>query len=103
MYQISFYVPIHNAEKVKTAMFTAGAGRFNNYKQCAWQTEGKGQFMPVGDAQPAIGELDELETIAEYKVEMMCPTDSLNAVISALKKEHPYEEVAYCVVKMETI
>ena len=48
-------------------MFTAGAGRFNNYKQCAWQTEGKGQFMPVGDAQPAIGELDELETIAEYK------------------------------------
>ena len=50
MYQISFYVPIHDAEKVKTAMFSAGAGRFNNYTQCAWQTEGKGQFMPVGDA-----------------------------------------------------
>lgn len=103
MYQISFYVPIHDSEKVKTAMFSAGAGRFNNYTQCAWQTEGKGQFMPVKDAQPTVGKLDVLETIAEYKVEMMCTSDSLNAVISALKKKHPYEEVAYCVVKMETI
>jgi hypothetical protein len=84
-------------------MFSAGAGRFNNYTQCAWQTEGKGQFMPVKDAQPTVGKLDVLETIAEYKVEMMCTSDSLNAVISALKKKHPYEEVAYCVVKMETI
>ena len=59
-------------KRLKLQCLAAGAGRFNNYTQCAWQTEGKGQFMPVKDAQPTVGKLDVLETIAEYKVEMMC-------------------------------
>ena len=72
MYQISFYVPETDLEMVKNAMFEAGAGKFNNYENCAWQTIGMGQFKPVGDANPTIGYLDELEGIEEYKVEMMC-------------------------------
>ena len=46
VFQISFYVPEDNLEAVKTAMFNAGAGKFNNYQNCAWQTMGKGQFKP---------------------------------------------------------
>ena len=101
MYQISFYVPETGLEKVKNAMFDAGAGRYNNYQQCAWQTIGMGQFKPVNNARPAIGLLGELETIEEYKVEMICTNDKLQQALEAMKTSHPYEEVAYTVIKMD--
>lgn len=103
MYQISFYVPETDLEIVKNAMFEAGAGKFNNYKNCAWQTIGVGQFKPIGDAKPAIGLLNELETLEEYRVEMMCIDDKLDLVIETMKFTHPYEEVAFTVIKMENL
>ena len=103
MYQISFYVPLLNAEKVKSAMFEAGAGRHENYTQCSWQTEGNGQFMPIHDAIPAIGEIDQIETVTEVKVEMICNKDKIKDVVTSMKNTHPYESVAYTVVRMEEI
>ncbi|CAC9593422.1 hypothetical protein [uncultured Gammaproteobacteria bacterium] len=101
MVQISFYVPEIDLEIVKNAMFDAGAGRYNNYEQCAWQTIGMGQFKPIGDAHPTIGLLDKLEVIKEYKVEMICTDDHLPRALEAMKFAHPYEEIAYTVIKME--
>ena len=101
MYQISFYVPLLNAEKVKSAMFEAGAGEHGNYTRCSWQTEGMGQFMPIHNANPAIGEIDKIETISEVKVEMICHKDKIKDVVTSMKNTHPYESVAYSVVRME--
>lgn len=103
MYQISFYVPESELEVVKNAMFDAGAGKFSNYENCAWQTTGVGQFKPIGDANPTIGILDELEAVEEYKVEMLCTEATIEPVINAMKFAHPYEQVAYTVVKMENL
>ena len=103
MYQISFYVPLLDSEKVKSAMFEAGAGKHENYTKCSWQTEGKGQFMPILNAKPAIGEIDQIETIHEVKVEMMCHKDKIKDVVTSMKNTHPYESVAYSVVRMEDI
>ncbi len=101
MYQISFYVPKTDLEIVKNAMFDAGAGQFDNYENCAWQTIGTGQFKPINAARPAIGILDTLTTIEEYKVEILCADANLAATIKAMKCAHPYETVAYAVIKME--
>ena len=105
MYQISFYVPKSHTELVKKAMFDAGAGSINNsnYTHCSFQIEGEGQFKPSQKANPVIGKLDQLEIIPEHKVEMVCASEYIDEVVSALKKEHPYEETAYSVVKMEEI
>ena len=103
MYKISFYVPEADLEVVKNAMFDAGAGRFSNYENCAWQTIGMGQFKPVANAKPVIGYLDELEVIEEYKVEMMCVDDNLKMAVKAMKFAHSYEQVAYTVIKMEDL
>ncbi|WP_428087219.1 NGG1p interacting factor NIF3 [Candidatus Thioglobus sp.] len=101
MYQISFYVPETDLEIVKNAMFEVGAGRYDNYQQCAWQTIGMGQFKPINNARPAVGFLDKLETIEEYKVEMVCVDNNLQQALEALKFSHPYEQVAYSVIKMD--
>lgn len=99
-YQISFYVPQKALEKVKNAMFLAGAGRLGDYQNCAWQVKGVGQFRPIANAKPSIGKVGNLEQLTEYKVEIFCEQEYLKASISALKKSHPYEEVAYSVVKI---
>ena len=103
MYHISFYVPSLDAKKVKSAMFEAGAGEHENYTQCSWQTEGKGQFMPIHDAKPIIGRIDEIEIVPEVKVEMMCQKDIIKDVVTSMKNSHPYESVAYTIIRMEEI
>jgi hypothetical protein len=101
MYQISFYVPVKDAGKVKTAMFEAGAGHIGNYDCCSWQVLGQGQFRPLAGSHPAIGSHGEVEMVMEYRVEMVCLEDSLGAAITAMKLAHPYEEVAYQVMRLE--
>jgi len=101
LYQISFYVPKTHCEEVKQAMFDTGAGKLGEYDCCAWQTLGQGQFKPLAGSDPFIGDTGKLETVNEYKVEMMCSENHLHKTIQALKSSHPYEVPAYSVTKLE--
>jgi hypothetical protein len=98
MYHIIVYIPESHCETVKQAMFNAGAGRYEHYEHCSWQVLGQGQFKPLTDSQPFIGETDRLEKVTEYRVEMICEKKHLHAVIKALKTSHPYEQPAYTVL-----
>ncbi len=100
MYKIGFYVPATHLDKVKNAVFGAGAGRVGNYDRCCWQTLGQGQFRPLPGSKPFVGQQDTVEIVAEYRVEMVCENDLLHAVITALKAAHPYEEPAVDVVHL---
>ena len=95
MFKLCFYVPEDALQAVKEAVFAAGAGRIGNYEKCCWQTRGEGQFLPGEKSNPAVGSQHKLETLVEYKVEMVCETNQLQDVIAALKAAHPYEEPAY--------
>lgn len=95
MYKLVFFVPETHKELVKKAVFNAGAGKFEGYDCCSWETRGCGQFRPLSGSQPFIGAVDALEQVSEYRVETVCPHDDLKKVISALKLAHPYEEPAY--------
>jgi len=83
-------------------MFEAGAGRVGNYDCCAWQTRGEGQFRPLDGSTPFLGNQGQIETAIEYKLELVCEEPCLKAVIAALKRAHPYEEVAYTAIRTET-
>ena len=76
---------------------------FDNYECCSWETLGDGQFKPVGNANPNIGQLDKLEVLQEYKVELICSDELIHQAVRVLKEIHPYKEVAYEVFKMEDI
>ncbi len=101
MYLINFYVPSTHLENVKMAMFEAGAGKIGNYTNCTWQVAGQGQFMPMEGSDPYIGKIREIEKVVDYKVEMICSEDKLQAAIIALKKSHPYETMAYYLTKTD--
>ncbi|PYF79256.1 MULTISPECIES: NGG1p interacting factor NIF3 [Marinomonas] len=95
MYSLIFYVPESHLESVKQALFSAGAGAMGDYDSCCWQVKGQGQFRPRKGATPFLGELDELEIVDEYRVEMILEDELKAGVLSALLLAHPYEEVAY--------
>ncbi len=101
MLKISFYVPESDADRVKAAMFAAGAGKLGAYDQVAWQTLGTGQFRPLSGSNPSIGMMNEVSYVSEYKVEMVCEEPIIAEVIQALKAAHPYEEPAFDVIKIE--
>lgn len=101
MVKLTFFVPESHLEAVKQAVFSADAGAIGDYDQCCWQVLGEGQFRPLPGSDPFIGQLSTVEKVPEYRVEMVCGDDAINAAIKALKQAHPYEEPAYDVVRLE--
>ncbi len=95
MFKICVYVPENSVEKVKQALFEAGAGRIGNYDSCCWQTAGSGQFRPLEGSNPAIGSFNEVEHVSELKIELVCADDLVKPAIQAMRLAHPYEEPAY--------
>ncbi len=100
MYLLSFYIPSEYSEKVKSSLFSAGAGKYRNYDSCCWETEGTGQFRPLNNSKPFIGNHGEIKSVKELKIEMICEDEFLQKAIEELKKNHPYEEPAYHFIRI---
>lgn len=100
LYRISFYVPSDHCEALKQALFAVGAGRFGNYDCCSWQCRGEGQFRPLTGSNPTLGSIDTLQKVVEYRVEMVCQRQYLQAAVEALLHHHPYEQPAYAVTAL---
>lgn len=99
MLKLIVYIPAPKLETVKQALFQAGAGRIGQYDCCSWQCEGTGQFRPLPGSNPHIGEQEKIETVSEWRVEMVLEKAVLSDVIAALKQHHPYETPAYQVLE----
>lgn len=84
-------------------MGNAGAGKIGNYTFCSFSTKGIGKFKPMEGANPAIGKVGSFEAVEEEKIEMVCAKDLAPKVIEAIKKVHPYEEVALDIYSLEEL
>jgi dinuclear metal center YbgI/SA1388 family protein len=94
------FVPEKQAEKVREAIFTAGAGHIGNYKECSFNATGTGTFKGGENTNPYVGEIGKRHEETEIKVEVIFPNWLEHAVITALKNTHPYEEPAYDLITL---
>lgn len=101
MFKLVFYVPKSHTESVLEAVFDAGGGSIGSYQQCAWMTEGIGQFMPLEGAKPSIGKVGELTQLIEYRVEVLVEASLIESCLAAMKLAHPYETPAWEVIRLE--
>ena len=106
MYKICVYIPATHLQIVKDALFAAGVGRVGNYDSCCWQVLGEGQFRALEGSDPFIGsgesgQQGKVETVSEYKMELVCEDHLIKQAIAAMKQAHPYETPAYDVWKLE--
>jgi len=94
-YKLVVFIPVKSAAKVANAIFAAGAGAIGNYSHCGFTAEGQGSFLPLAGAKPAIGKRGRLEKVEDVRFETIVPAEKLDAVITAMKKAHPYEAPAF--------
>lgn len=88
------FVPETHADKVRQAMGEAGAGIVGDYKYCTFSVKGIGRYIPMPSAHPTIGKIGKLTEVKEERIETVCYKKDLDKIIKAIKKVHPYEEVA---------
>ena len=89
------FIPKEHTGTVLTALYEAGAGQIGNYESCSFSVDGQGTFKPNDKATPAIGEKFVQEVVTETRIEVIFPTYLQGKVVAALKRSHPYEEVAF--------
>ena len=89
------------ADNVLRVLYAAGAGQVGNYQHCSFRHDGLGTFTPGAGTRPAIGQANQAETVAETRLDVLLPLHRQAAVLAALRQAHPYEEVAYELVKLE--
>lgn len=100
MYQLIVYVPVDDAEQVKEAIFSTGAGTLGQYSHCCFEIRGTGQFRPSAEACPERGERLSMNYVEELRIEMLCPANCLQEAIIRLKQSHPYEHPVYAVIAL---
>tara|TARA_R110002050_G_scaffold14313_7_gene45293 strand:+ start:67464 stop:68558 length:1095 start_codon:yes stop_codon:yes gene_type:complete len=93
--KLSTYVPKNDAEKLKSALFEAGAGNIGNYSNCSFTSDGTGSYKAGEKANPAKGEIGKTHYEPETHISLTFEKGVEQKVLDALIKNHPYEEVAY--------
>ncbi|GHB76126.1 Nif3-like dinuclear metal center hexameric protein [Persicitalea jodogahamensis] len=99
--KLTFFVPLSNADQVLDKLYEAGAGTIGNYSECSFRVNGEGTFRPLDGATPFSGKVGRLERASEQRVELMFPSHVEGKVMQALRRSHPYEEVAYYLHTLE--
>lgn len=95
------FCPLEHAEKVRAALFQAGAGHIGDYDCCSFNLAGKGSFRAGEDANPFVGNVKELHYEQEERIETIFPDYLQHKVVAAMKASHPYEEVAYDIYSLD--
>lgn len=95
------YCPQAQAESVRNALFSAGAGQIGNYDSCSFNISGTGSFKAGENTTPFVGEKNKLHFEPEIRIETIFPSYKQNSVLSALFAHHPYEEVAYDIYTLD--
>jgi dinuclear metal center YbgI/SA1388 family protein len=91
---VTFTIP-ENAEKLRNALFDAGAGKIGNYEDCSFNSQGIGTYMGNENSNPEIGERFEFVENTEIKIEVTFEKHLEAKILKALFTNHVYEEVAY--------
>ena len=64
---VTYTIP-ENVEKLRNALFDAGAGTIGNYKDCSFNSKGIGTYMGNENSNPEIGERFEFVETKKSKL-----------------------------------
>lgn len=99
--KITTFVPKDFSERVRNALYAAGAGHIGNYSHCSFTLNGTGTFLPEQGANPSLGMVGALEQVEEHRVELIFPAHLESQIMAALTESHPYEEIAFDIQTIE--
>lgn len=101
--KLVYFVPEGARDATREAIFDVGGGVIGDYERCSWYTRGTGTFLAREGADPAVGEVGEEEHVDEFRVEVIVPAEHAREVVDALRRSHPYEEVAFDLIPLHVL
>ncbi len=101
VYKLSVFVPTTHRKAVSEALGRAGAGHIGDYADCQFTVAGAGQFTPLEGSDPYLGRPGKTEHVEEVKIETVVTESQKKRVLKAMLEAHPYEEVAYDLIRDE--
>ena len=101
--KIVVYVPRQDGDAIRRALGEAGAGNIGEYSFCSFSAEGVARYKASEDAHPYIGKPGALTTTTEERIEVTCDRDQAAALVTRIKRAHPYEEPAIDIYPLLTL
>lgn len=101
--KLTTYVPKDDADKVRTELLKIGAGAIGNYSDCSFNINGFGTYKGNENSNPVIGKKGKLHKESETSISVVFEDYLEKRLLKTLFKVHPYEEVAYEIVKTDNI
>lgn len=95
------FVPRTHADSLKNALFSAGAGAIGNYDECSFSTSGLGSFQAKEGSNPYTGTIGSRHIESEERIEVIYPQHLERKLLVAMYENHPYEEVAYDIYRLQ--
>ena len=95
------FIPDDHLDRVREAIFNAGAGNIGKYDQCGFSVSGTGSFRAGEGTNPYTGQKGKTHFGNEIRFETILFSHLQEDVIKALLAAHPYEEVAFDLYPVE--
>jgi hypothetical protein len=98
--KLEIFIPPEFVERLSEALHQVGAGRIGNYDHCMSVTKVTGTWRPLPESNPYLGQIGQLQSAEECKVEINCPWEAVPEALRRIKEVHPYEEPLIQVVPL---
>ncbi len=90
--KLEIFTPQEYVLPLRDALAKVGAGVIGNYDHCVALYPIQGYYRPLAGADPFEGKVGEISEDTEYKVEVNCKRELMQAALEAIRSVHPYEE-----------
>jgi dinuclear metal center YbgI/SA1388 family protein len=97
------FVPPEYTDRIRETAGAAGAGIVGEYRLCSFTAQGTGTYIPSSSAKPFMGMSGGISREAEDRIEMIVPSTEAVHVVEAVRKIHPYEEMAYDLIPLKNV
>jgi dinuclear metal center YbgI/SA1388 family protein len=101
VFKLHSFVPRDYLDRVRNAIFEAGAGSIGDYSETSFSIGGEGSFKPGDKTNPFSGEIGKRNYEQEVRIETVFPAHLQNDIVASLVAAHPYEEVAYDITELK--
>lgn len=90
--KLEIFAPQEYALLIRDELAKIGVGKIGNYDHCVAIYPVQGYYRPLPGAKPYEGKIGKISESVEYKIEVNCKRELVNAAIKIIKSAHPYEE-----------
>ena len=98
--KLEIFIPESHFPALQETLRALDAGHIGNYDCCLSYSPVTSCWRPLAGTTPYIGQVGEVCTQPEWKVEVTCPVSLVDAALAAIGKVHPYEEPVVNVIPL---